>query len=89
MTRTPRRQPFAVMLSRFFVVVEDARIAAIATAVARIGFDGRHRRRIVAQTFFVGSRYVVHGQTKLDLADMVARPRHLKLNHSLPGAHDA
>jgi len=48
MTLAPRRQRFAIVLPRFLVQIEDARIAAVAAAVAGIGVDWRTWRRIVA-----------------------------------------
>jgi hypothetical protein len=76
MTRTPSRQQFAVTLPRFFVVIEDAWIATVAAAVAGIGFNRRGWPRVVAKIFIVGNGcVVVHGQTKLDIVNMVARYR--------------
>ncbi|GGA06439.1 hypothetical protein GCM10011408_29290 [Dyella caseinilytica] len=75
MTLTPCRQLLAVMLPCFLVVIEDAWIAAIPTAITRIGLDWRSRRRIIAQPWVVGSRnIVVHKQTRSDTINMVARP---------------
>jgi hypothetical protein len=81
MTFAPRRQQFAVMLSRFFVIIENARIAAVATAIARIGLDRRDGRRIITQQLIVRDGcFVVHEQTRLDTTTMVARHPHFKPN---------
>lgn len=58
-TRMPRRQRFAVVLPRFLVKVEDARITTVAAAVCHIGLDGRSRRRVIAQESSVGRGRVV------------------------------
>jgi hypothetical protein len=58
MTRTPRGQCFAIVLPRFLIEIEDARVTTIAAAVAHIGFDGRSRRWIVAQDGVAGRRHV-------------------------------
>jgi hypothetical protein len=81
MTLAPCGQQLAVMLPGLFVIIEDAWIAAIAAAIARIRFNGRRRRWIVTQPFIVrDGRFVVHEQTRLDIITMVARHHHFKPN---------
>jgi chitinase len=58
-TRAPDGQCFAVVLPRFFVKIEDAWITTVTAAVGHIRFDGRLRRRIVAQRGVVWSGCVV------------------------------